>query len=136
MPKLRKSDALPRTERPRIEGYGISKSKTGMLPWKWGGEDAHRVSRVLDLHGAIRRPAPRNDHLGFVVRWCVLVRHRQPDPKGTQLGKEPELYRRYAKCRRGGDSGRRGRNRDRRRSQAEAGTCIAQQVWDERRRRL
>ena len=35
MPKLRQSDALPRTERPRIEGYGISKSKTGMLPWKW-----------------------------------------------------------------------------------------------------
>jgi hypothetical protein len=30
-----------------------------------GGEDAHRVSRVLDLHGAVRRPTPRNDHLWF-----------------------------------------------------------------------
>jgi hypothetical protein len=35
MPKLRQSDALPRTERPRIPGYGISKRKAGMLPWKW-----------------------------------------------------------------------------------------------------
>jgi general stress protein 26 len=35
MPKLRQSDALPRTERPCVPGYGISKSKTGMLPWKW-----------------------------------------------------------------------------------------------------
>ena len=35
MPKGTQSDRLPRTERPRMEGYGISKSKTGMLPWKW-----------------------------------------------------------------------------------------------------
>lgn len=36
MPELKQSDRGPRTERPRIPGYGISKSKTGMLPWKWG----------------------------------------------------------------------------------------------------
>ena len=36
MPKLKKqSDAVPRTERPQIPDYGISKSKTGLLPWKW-----------------------------------------------------------------------------------------------------
>jgi general stress protein 26 len=35
MPKLRQSDTVPRTERPRIPDYGITKSKTGMLPWKW-----------------------------------------------------------------------------------------------------
>lgn len=35
MPKLKQSKAKPRTERPRIPGYGISKSKTGMLPWEW-----------------------------------------------------------------------------------------------------
>ncbi|MGA8622634.1 MAG: pyridoxamine 5'-phosphate oxidase family protein [Candidatus Sulfotelmatobacter sp.] len=35
MPKLKPSATEPRTERPRIPGYGISKSKTGMLPWKW-----------------------------------------------------------------------------------------------------
>lgn len=35
MPKLRQADASPRTERPQIPDYGISKSKTGMLPWKW-----------------------------------------------------------------------------------------------------
>lgn len=35
MPSLKKSRVEPRTERPRIPGYGISKSKTGMLPWEW-----------------------------------------------------------------------------------------------------
>ena len=35
MPQLKQSEAGPRTERPHIPGYGISKSKMGMLPWKW-----------------------------------------------------------------------------------------------------
>ena len=35
MPSPKQSKVEPRTERPRIPGYGISKSKTGMLPWKW-----------------------------------------------------------------------------------------------------
>ena len=35
MPKLESSKREPRTERPQIPDYGISKSKTGMLPWKW-----------------------------------------------------------------------------------------------------
>jgi general stress protein 26 len=35
MSKLKQSATEPRTERPQISGYGISKSKTGMLPWKW-----------------------------------------------------------------------------------------------------
>jgi general stress protein 26 len=35
MPKVKQSNRVPRTERPQIPGYGISKSKAGMLPWKW-----------------------------------------------------------------------------------------------------
>lgn len=35
MPSVIKRKLEPRSERPRIPGYGISKSKTGMLPWKW-----------------------------------------------------------------------------------------------------
>ena len=35
MPGLKKSKGEPRTGRPRIPGYGISKSKTGMLRWQW-----------------------------------------------------------------------------------------------------
>ena len=31
----KKSKSEPRAERPQIPDYGISKSKTGMLPWKW-----------------------------------------------------------------------------------------------------
>lgn len=33
--QLKKSNAVPRSERPRISDYGISKSKAGLLPWKW-----------------------------------------------------------------------------------------------------
>lgn len=35
MPKAKQTDGGPLTERPRIPGYGISQSKTGMLPWNW-----------------------------------------------------------------------------------------------------
>ncbi len=35
MPKLKQSQIVPRTERPQVPDYGISKSKTGLLPWKW-----------------------------------------------------------------------------------------------------
>jgi general stress protein 26 len=35
MPKAKPSSPEPRTERPSIPDYGISRSKTGMLPWGW-----------------------------------------------------------------------------------------------------
>jgi hypothetical protein len=35
MPSLKKSTVELRTERPQIPGYGISKGKTGILPWEW-----------------------------------------------------------------------------------------------------
>jgi hypothetical protein len=35
MPERKRGNPVPRTERPRIPDYGISKSKTGLLPWKW-----------------------------------------------------------------------------------------------------
>ena len=35
MPELNKTAIVPRTERPQIPDYGISTSKTGLLPWKW-----------------------------------------------------------------------------------------------------
>jgi hypothetical protein len=35
MPERKHSKAVPRTDRPQIPDYGISKSKTGLLPWKW-----------------------------------------------------------------------------------------------------
>ena len=38
MARLKQSGGEPRTERPHIPGYGISKSKMGMLPWKWAAK--------------------------------------------------------------------------------------------------
>jgi len=35
MSKRKPGKTVPRTERPQIPDYGISKSKTGLLPWKW-----------------------------------------------------------------------------------------------------
>src|SRR5579862_7915809 len=35
MGRLKQSKGEPRTGRPQIPDYGISKSKTGMLPWEW-----------------------------------------------------------------------------------------------------
>jgi general stress protein 26 len=35
MTRPKKTNPQPRTERPQIPDYGISKSKTGLLPWKW-----------------------------------------------------------------------------------------------------
>jgi general stress protein 26 len=35
VPKAKSPKSAPRTERPQIPDYGISKSKTGLLPWKW-----------------------------------------------------------------------------------------------------
>jgi len=44
MSKAKPNPGIPRTERPHIPGYGISKSKAGMLPWKWA-EDRLAKSR-------------------------------------------------------------------------------------------
>lgn len=38
MPQLKQSNIVPRAERPQIPDYGISKSKTGLLPWKWAAK--------------------------------------------------------------------------------------------------
>jgi general stress protein 26 len=35
MSNVKETKAVPRTERPQIPDYGISKGKTGLLPWKW-----------------------------------------------------------------------------------------------------
>lgn len=38
MPKAKRRTTVPRTERPQISDYGISKSRTGLLPWKWAAK--------------------------------------------------------------------------------------------------
>jgi hypothetical protein len=35
MAEAKRSSKPPRTERPQIPDYGISRSKSGLLPWKW-----------------------------------------------------------------------------------------------------
>jgi hypothetical protein len=70
MPRLKHSGGEPRTERPHIPGYGISKSKTGMLPWKWAAKTLTKSREYWRLrqlsicggpsmHSALQREAGR-----------------------------------------------------------------------------
>ena len=54
-----------------------------------GGEEPHRVPRILDGDGTARWATTCDDRLGSVVRRGILVRHRQQDSEGTQLAKNP-----------------------------------------------
>jgi hypothetical protein len=57
----------PKATRPNIPGYGVSKKKTGMLPWKWA-QDRLRKSKQYWL--ATTRPDAR-PHV--MVIWGVWV---------------------------------------------------------------
>jgi hypothetical protein len=43
----------PKAGRPHMPGYGIAKSKTGMLPWKWG---RNQISKSKEYWIATTRP--------------------------------------------------------------------------------
>jgi hypothetical protein len=51
VPELKQGSIVPRTERPQIPDYGISKSKTGLLPWKWAVKIQTESRGVLDCDG-------------------------------------------------------------------------------------
>jgi uncharacterized pyridoxamine 5'-phosphate oxidase family protein len=60
----------PRTTRPQIPGYGLPKSKKGMLPWKWA-EDRLKKSRQYWI--ATTRPDGR-PHV--MVVWALWMNGR------------------------------------------------------------
>jgi len=47
---------VPRAGRPRIQGYGLSKSRKGLLPWKWA---ANRLAKSYQYWVATVRPDGR-----------------------------------------------------------------------------
>jgi general stress protein 26 len=49
----RKTDRAPKAGRPNIPDYGISKSKAGLLPWKWAQQ---RLNRSRQYWIATTRP--------------------------------------------------------------------------------
>ena len=56
MPKRKSSQSAPRSQRPQIPDYGISESKTGLLPWKWA---VQRLSRSREYWMMTVRPDGR-----------------------------------------------------------------------------
>jgi uncharacterized pyridoxamine 5'-phosphate oxidase family protein len=71
MPKKAKSKTkLPKSTRPHIPGYGLPKSRKGLLPWKWA-EDRLKKSRQYWI--ATTRPDGR-PHV--MVIWALWL-HRQ-----------------------------------------------------------
>src|SRR5436190_1377671 len=70
MPKKAKSKSktkLPKSTRPHIPGYGLPKSKKGLLPWKWA-ED--RLSKSRQYWIATTRPDGR-PHV--MVVWALWL---------------------------------------------------------------
>src|SRR5437763_14314718 len=70
MPKKAKSKSktkLPKSTRPHIPGYGLPKSKKGLLAWKWA-EDRLRKSRQYWI--ATTRPDGRPR---VMVRWALWM---------------------------------------------------------------
>src|SRR5690349_9043613 len=64
MPKVRKN--APRATRPHIPGYGLPKSKKGLLPWKWA-EDRLNKSRQYWI--ATTRPDGRPHVMVIWALW-------------------------------------------------------------------
>lgn len=70
-----------RAERPQIPDYGLSKSKTGMLPWKWAVKNLTESRKYLIM---TVRPDGRPHAIiiwGLWFRRSILVWHRQPRRK-------------------------------------------------------
>src|SRR5215468_7528468 len=93
------SGGEPRSERPHMPGYGISKSKTGILSWKWA---AKTLTESREYWIVTVRPDGRPHAMIIWGLWfdgAFWFRHRGQDPKGTQPIKEPKLCCRHSECR-------------------------------------
>ena len=98
MPELTTTNKLPRTERPQIPGYGISKSKTGLLPWKWA---VKTFAESREYWIVTVRPDSRPHAMIIWGLWFdegILVWNREQDSKGTQFSKESKLCRGHSEC--------------------------------------
>src|SRR5262249_35585496 len=66
----KKKTSAPKTTRPNISGYGLSKSKKGLLPWKWA-EDRLKKSRQYWI--ATTRPEGRPHVMVIWALWFEVA---------------------------------------------------------------
>lgn len=64
---MRTRNKTPKTTRPNIPGYGLPKSKKGLLPWKWA---EHRLKKSRQYWIATTRPDGR-PHV--MVVWALWM---------------------------------------------------------------
>lgn len=83
MPEMKQSNIVPRTERPQIPDYGISKSKTGLLPWEWAVKSLTESREYWIV--TVRSDGRPHAMIiwGLWVRRGILVWHRRQDSKGA-----------------------------------------------------
>jgi Pyridoxamine 5'-phosphate oxidase len=80
---------LPKTTRPRMPGYGLPKSKKGLLPWKWA-EDRLNKSRQYWI--ATTRPDGRPHVMVVWALWLNGVLYfstGSKSQKARNLAKDP-----------------------------------------------
>jgi uncharacterized pyridoxamine 5'-phosphate oxidase family protein len=63
---LRKTLSAPKTTRPHIPGYGLPKSKKGLLPWKWADD---RLKKSRQYWIATTRPDGRPHVMVIWALW-------------------------------------------------------------------
>ena len=81
-----KSLRRPRSSRPLMQGYGLPKSKKGLLPWKWAEQ---RLKQSHNYWITTVKPKGRATHhggVGIVAGWSLPVQHRTPVPQGPEPG--------------------------------------------------
>jgi Pyridoxamine 5'-phosphate oxidase len=133
MPSLKKSKTEPRPERPRIPGYGISKSKTGMLPWEWA---VKTLTESREYWIVTVRPDGRPHAMIIWGLWfdgAFWFGTGSKTQKARNLAKNPNCIVGTQNAAESGDSGRCRRTDHRPSYGEEVRTNIAQQIWNERR---
>lgn len=83
--KTKKKPKLPKTTRPHMPGYGLPKTKKGLLPWKWA-ED--RLSKSRQYWIATTRPDGR-PHVMIV--WALWMDGRLYFSTGSKSRKAQNL---------------------------------------------
>jgi nitroimidazol reductase NimA-like FMN-containing flavoprotein (pyridoxamine 5'-phosphate oxidase superfamily) len=80
---------VPKTTRPQMPGYGVPRSKTGLLPWKWA-ED--RLSKSRQYWIATTRPDGRPHVMVIWALWLngiVYFSTGKESRKAKNLAKNP-----------------------------------------------
>src|SRR5439155_5303475 len=97
MPKKAKSKTKsPKSTRPDIPGYGLPKSKKGLLPWKWA--EAQGEQAISNRNRETGQASTCDGGLGAMARWQNLLQHGKQVAEGQESRQKPELHHVHGRC--------------------------------------